>query len=107
MIGHLVAKPSKERILETINQAAKIEFDFLLNGLNVDSIGIDPQDVIQLIDRKTKALKNKLFGYYDDGKQVSNQPENSNADESNPMNEEQYSTQYTENHQKITFDEDF
>ncbi len=58
MIGHLKNKPSKEKILEAINDAAKIEFDFILNGLNVDLIGIEPEEVILLIDKKTKELKN-------------------------------------------------
>jgi hypothetical protein len=61
MIGHLKSKPSIERILETINDAAKIEFDFILNGLNIDLIEIEPEEVIQLIDRKTKELKNSVI----------------------------------------------
>ena len=61
MIGHLKNKPSIERILEAINDAAKIEFDFILNGLNIDLVEIEPEEVIQLIDKKTKELKNSVI----------------------------------------------
>jgi hypothetical protein len=61
IIGHLKNKPSIERILEAINEAAKIEFDFILNGLNIDLVEIEPEEVIQLIDRKTKELKNSVI----------------------------------------------
>lgn len=57
MISHLRHKPTKERMLEMINQAAKLEFDFLVNGLKCDLIGIEPDEIIQLIDKKTKELK--------------------------------------------------
>jgi hypothetical protein len=60
MISHLKNKPSNARMLETINQAAKIEFNFLLNGLNLDLIGLGPQQVLEIIDKNTKALKNKV-----------------------------------------------
>ena len=60
MISHLNHKPSNQRILETINQAAKIEFNFLLNGLNLDLIGVSPQEVLEIIDKNTKALKTKV-----------------------------------------------
>ena len=60
MISHLKNKPSKERMLEVINQAAKVEFDFLLNGLNADLIGVSAEEIIQLIDKNTKALKLKV-----------------------------------------------
>jgi len=54
-------KPNKEKMIETINQAAKIEFDFLLNGLNADLIGVTGEEIIQLIDKNTKALKLKVI----------------------------------------------
>ena len=44
-------------MIEVINQAAKIEFQFLLNGLNIDLINMNTDDVIKLIDKNTKSLK--------------------------------------------------
>ena len=44
-------------MLEIINQAAKLEFEFLINGLKCDLIGVDTEEIIQLIDKKTKELK--------------------------------------------------
>ena len=61
LISHLRHKPSREFILNTINQAAKIEFDFLMNGIKCDLIGLSMDDVLQLIDRKTKDLKQKVI----------------------------------------------
>jgi len=61
LMSHLRHKPSKEFILNTINQAAKIEFDFLMNGIKCDLIGLSMDDVLQLIDRKTKDLKQKVI----------------------------------------------
>lgn len=61
MISHLKTKPSKEKMLETINQTAKLEFDFLLNGLKtLELIAIEPEEIINLIDRNTKILKQKV-----------------------------------------------
>ena len=61
MISHLKEKPSKETILETINKAAKIEFDFLLNGIkSTELIEVDSNEIIHLIDVNTKALKIKV-----------------------------------------------
>lgn len=54
-------KPNKEKMLDTINQAAKIEFDFLMNGLNADLIEVAGEEIIQLIDKNTKALKLKVI----------------------------------------------
>ena len=54
-------KPNKEKMLDTINQAAKIEFDFLMNGLNADLIEVTGEEIIQLIDKNTKALKLKVI----------------------------------------------
>lgn len=60
MLSHLRAKPSKEEIMQTIDQAAKIEFDFLINGLKSELIGIDTEEILQLIDKKAKSLKLKV-----------------------------------------------
>jgi hypothetical protein len=61
MISHLKEKPSKESILETLNKAAKIEFDFLLNGIkSTELIDVDSNEIIHLIDVNTKALKIKV-----------------------------------------------
>ena len=57
MISHLKSKPTNEKMIEVINQAAKIEFQFLLNGLNIDLINMNTDDVIKLIDKNTKSLK--------------------------------------------------
>jgi hypothetical protein len=61
MISHMKHKPNKEKMLDTINQAAKIEFDFLMNGLNADLIEVTGEEIIQLIDKNTKALKLKVI----------------------------------------------
>lgn len=61
MVSHLRNKPSKEKIIETINQAAKLEFEFLMKGLQSELIEIDPEDIILLIDRKTKELKLRVW----------------------------------------------
>jgi len=53
-------KPNKEKMLQSINEAAKIEFDFLINGLKSDLIQVSSEDIIQLIDKNTKALKLKV-----------------------------------------------
>lgn len=53
-------KPNKEKMLLSINEAAKIEFDFLINGLKSDLIQVSSEDIIQLIDKNTKALKLKV-----------------------------------------------
>ena len=61
MISHLKEKPSKESILETINKAAKIDFDFLRNGRkSTELIEVDSNEIIHLIDVNTKALKIKV-----------------------------------------------
>ena len=61
MISHLREKPSKESILETINNSARIEFDFLLNGIkSTELIEFDSAEIIHLIDVNTKALKIKV-----------------------------------------------
>ncbi len=60
LISHLKNKPSNTRMLEVINQAAKIEFKFLLNGLNIDLIGMTSDEILQIIDKNTKVLKTKV-----------------------------------------------
>jgi hypothetical protein len=61
MLSNLKVKPSKETILRVINETAKLEFDFILNGLQIDLIKTDTDDIIQLIDKKTKDLKAKVM----------------------------------------------
>lgn len=123
MITHLQSKPSKEKILETINQAAKIEFDFLINGLKVELVNIDSEDIIQLIDRKTKALKLrvlyhalfaslnflflafrflKMFASFDEKQKVTGETENRKV--TIKQDDKEVSK---ENHQKLVFDDDF
>lgn len=46
-----------------INSSVKIEFDFILNGLKMELIQIESDELIQIIDRKTKALKNLVIRY--------------------------------------------
>lgn len=60
MLGHIKSKPSRESILEMINSSVKIEFDFIINGLKMDLIDIDNDELIQIIDRKTISLKNQV-----------------------------------------------
>lgn len=98
MISHLKNKPSNERILETINQAAKIEFNFLLNGLNIDLIGVGPQEVLEIIDKNTKILKTKIFNTFDEKKKTI---------KSESQNKENSRASAKENHQKLVLDEDF
>lgn len=61
MLGHVKSKPSRERILDMINSSVKIEFDYILNGLKLELIQFESDELIQIIDRKTKALKNKVI----------------------------------------------
>jgi len=103
MISHLKNKPSNQRILDTINQAAKIEFNFLLNGLNIDLVGISQQQVLEIIDKNTKALKTKIFNTFEEKKrniQTDVQNKAKDAKEIKMMSSK-------ENNQKIVFDEDF
>ncbi len=60
MISHLKNKPSMEKMLSMVNEAAKLEFDFLVNGLKIELIELEAEEVILLIDRKTKELKQKV-----------------------------------------------
>lgn len=60
MLGHIRSKPSKEHILDMINSSVKIEFDYILNGLKMELIQVESDELIQIIDKKTKALKNQV-----------------------------------------------
>lgn len=100
MISHLKHRPSNERILETINQASMIEFNFLLNGLNIDLIGIEAQTVLEIIDVKSKALKTKMFNTFGEKKKTI-QSESDIKAKDLQMNSSK------ENHQKLVFDDDF
>lgn len=60
MLTHIKAKPSREVILNMINSSVKIEFDFIMNGLKMELAQIESDDLIQLIDKKTKALKEQV-----------------------------------------------
>jgi len=100
MISHLKSKPTNEKMIEVINQAAKIEFQFLLNGLNIDLINMNTDDVIKLIDKNTKSLKYQLFNSVEEKKKtIQSDSQNKAADIK--LNSSK------ENHQKLVFDEDF
>lgn len=47
-------------MIEVINQAAKVEFDFLMNGVKSELIGVSGEDLIRYIDNNTKLLKQKV-----------------------------------------------
>lgn len=64
MLSHVKSKPSRERILDMINSSVKIEFDYILNGLKLELIQFESDELIQIIDRKTKALKNKVIHWF-------------------------------------------
>ncbi|RNA02317.1 Ribonucleoside-diphosphate reductase subunit M2 [Brachionus plicatilis] len=103
MISHLRHKPSKENMIEMINQAAKLEFDFLMNGIKCDLIGIEANEIIQLIDKKTKELKVMMFSwFYEKNNAITDANENKK-----PVNEERENNVSKENHHKLVFDEDF
>lgn len=95
MISHLKNKPSNQRMLEIINQAAKVEFNFLLNGLNIDLINIGPQEILEIIDKNTKALKTKLFNAFDEKKKSVTEMQNKQTERA------------TKENQKLVLDEDF
>lgn len=100
MISHMKHRPNKDKMLESINQAAKIEFDFLINGLKSELIEVKSEDIIQLIDKNTKALKLKLFNSFDEKKKkIASESENKAVE--SQMNSSK------ENHQKLVFDDDF
>lgn len=97
MISHLKKKPTNQAILETINSAAKVEFNFLINGLNIDLIGIGPEQILEIIDKNTKALKTKIFSNVETNKKAIGESQENQYKENNSK----------ENHQKLVFDEDF
>jgi ribonucleotide reductase beta subunit family protein with ferritin-like domain len=114
MISHLKSKPEKEKTLNMVNQAAKIEFNFLLNGLKTELINIEPEELILLIDRKTKDLKVKLFATGGQRKQIQNvQSTNdmkrvaSSNGGANGMADQEARALQKENSQKFVLDEDF
>jgi len=111
MMGHLKQKPSKETIVTAIHHAAKLEFDFLLNGLSADLIDMDANEIIQIIDTKTKDLKIKMFEFYEDGSTGSKIADSNSTDQDGNVNtrqEAQEQAEYLrEEHKRITFDEDF
>jgi ribonucleoside-diphosphate reductase subunit M2 len=109
MVSHLRDKPAKEAILAHINKSAKIEFDFLLNGIKSNElIELDTGDIINLIDVNTKALKNKLFNSFENTrKKINTDTENKAHDKNMNRDNQENQTSYKENAQKICFDEDF
>uniref|UniRef100_A0A1B0A7I9 ribonucleoside-diphosphate reductase n=1 Tax=Glossina pallidipes TaxID=7398 RepID=A0A1B0A7I9_GLOPL len=50
MFKHLIQKPSKERILEIITDAVKIEKEFLTEALPVDLIGMNSESMCKYIE---------------------------------------------------------
>lgn len=106
MISHLNNRPSDQRILETINQAAKIEFSFLLNGLNLDLIGVGPQEVLEIIDKNSKLLKSKMFNTYE-AKKKAIQSESDIQSDKLKEQENRNQNSNKDRHQKLVFDEDF
>lgn len=100
MMSHLKSKPTTQKVVDTINQAAKLEFDFLLNALRTELIGVDPNELIMLIDKKAKLLKTKILNITEEKKQASSNIENVNKEQSS-------SAQSKENYKQIVFDEDF
>ena len=104
MISHLKNKPSMEKMLEMINESAKLEFDFLVNGLKIDLVEYAPEEIILLIDRKTKELKQKMFNtekkkQTNELKKVASVVCQQSYEENNAPKENNYS--------KLVLDEDF
>ena len=91
-------------MLHMINEVAKIEFDFLINGLKVDLIELDPEEVILLIDRKTKQLKLKMFNT-DKKKQIT--AEQKKVASVSAHNEENATPVFKETNHKLILDEEF
>jgi ribonucleoside-diphosphate reductase subunit M2 len=50
MFKHLVQKPPKERIIEIITEAVKIEQEFLTDALPVDMLGMNCKLMSQYIE---------------------------------------------------------
>lgn len=108
MLSHIKAKPAREAIIEMINSSVKIEFDFILNGLKMaELIQLESDDLIQVIDRRTKDLKSKIFGSLEEKKNSQAKFSTINAHESDLENAPVSAQIQKENHQKIVFDEDF
>jgi ribonucleotide reductase beta subunit family protein with ferritin-like domain len=67
MISHLKRKPTEKLIIELINQAARIEFEFLIN-LGFDLIGIETEELLKFIDEHVKWLKSRLIASFNERK---------------------------------------
>ena len=50
MFKHLIQKPKKDRVLEIISEAVKIEKEFLTDALPVNLIGMNCQQMSQYIE---------------------------------------------------------
>lgn len=120
MIGKLIRKPTVQFVNETIFQAAKLELDFLLNGLHVeDYLNFSSNDLLALLDKRTKEIKQKIFKSIETTSLATSNPSDaqlasrmeSNEAESKGVenvNEEATSKMTSrDSYQKITFDEDF
>lgn len=103
MLSHLKHKPSSERLIEMINEVAKLEFDFLVNGLKIELVNIELDDVLQLIDRKTRDLKLKMFKIEKKKNQESKKMTVNNATDENSEN----TPVSKESTHKFVLDEDF
>lgn len=110
MLGHIKSKPARETTVEMINNAVKIEFDFILNGLKMpELIQLESDDLIQIIDRKTKELKAKIFGSFEEKKTSTGNFARSGSETNTDVENSHGSAHQVqkENHHKIVFDEDF
>lgn len=115
MIGKLIRKPTVEFVNETIFQAAKLELDFLLNGLHVeDYLSFSSNDLLMLIDKRTKEIKSRIFmairpvASSASETQLANKMEQSNENENVGVeNVSEETKPNKDSYQKITFDEDF
>jgi hypothetical protein len=99
MISHLINKPKRERIIEIINETAKIEADFLLNGVQIGLLNFKPIEIATFVAEKSKVLKLKLLGAQEVTKK-------SIITVDNGVNVEEAKVT-KENHYKLSFDEDF
>jgi ribonucleotide reductase beta subunit family protein with ferritin-like domain len=67
MISHLKSKPDEKLIIELINQAARIEFDFLI-ALRLELIELETEELIKFIDEHVKWLKSRLIASFNERK---------------------------------------
>jgi hypothetical protein len=105
MISHLKNKPNMERMLSMVNESAKLEFDFIINGLKIELIQYEADDIIALIDRKTKDLKQKMFQTDRVRKQITNEVRKVASHSENMENTTPVA--FKETQQKFVIDEDF